>query len=81
MPIRYMAILFLSLMLGACASGTSTRQVAKASPEDMCKPGENLICEVSNTGRISHGSFSKRNSRCACEVARAGATVIPSVGQ
>ena len=73
-----LAILVL-LAMGACASDGGNR-TASRSAGVTCPPGETLICEVRNTGRITHGSFSNRNTnRCACEVAANGGTVIPSI--
>lgn len=67
------------LAISACASD-GTERPPKVSANDMCGPGETLICEVRNTGRITHGTFNKRNTTCACEEAKSGATVIPTIG-
>jgi hypothetical protein len=66
------------LLLVACASG-NRQESREVSLSDTCAPGETLICEVPNTGRITHGSFSKGRKKCACEYAREGAPIIPGV--
>ena len=68
-----------SMALGACTSGSSTRPPKAVSASDTCAPGKTLICEVSNTARIKHGSFSKGSKSCSCEDKRAGAPIIPGV--
>jgi len=68
----------LILMVGACAHDPGKQNTAE-SREFQCAAGEKMVCEVRNTGRIQHGSFSKANSRCACLDDRAGAPNIPAV--
>jgi hypothetical protein len=74
----HLAIFAVALMLGACASN-STREPRKLSASDTCAPGKTLICEVSNTARIKHGSFSKGSKNCSCEDKRAGVPRIPGI--
>jgi hypothetical protein len=45
-------------LLAGCASD-KTRSSRDVSASDTCAPDQTLVCEVSNTGRIKHGSFSK----------------------
>lgn len=79
---RALVMLIPALALVACASdGTERTPKYARSGGVQCPPGETLICEVPTTGRIHHGSFSKRGKNCACEEPRAGATVIPSVNR
>jgi hypothetical protein len=66
------------MLLAACASGNS-REPRQLSASDTCAPNETLVCEVSNTGRIKHGSFSKEGERCACSDRRKGAPLIPGI--
>lgn len=66
------------LLLGACAS-RGTQEPRPASVSDVCAPNETLVCEVSNTGRISHGGFSKEGKRCSCSDRRRGAPTVPGV--
>jgi hypothetical protein len=49
------------------------------SASDTCAPGKTLVCEVSNVGRIKHGSFSNGSKNCSCEDPRAGAPIIPGI--
>lgn len=70
-------ILLLAL-LTACASD-NTRSPKKPSASDACAPDQTLVCEVSNTGRIKHGSFSKEGKRCSCSDGKAGAPIIPGI--
>jgi len=78
---QFVLAVTLSLLLGACASN-STTQSANRDPSVQCPAGKTMICEVRSTSRITHGSFSKRGSNCACEEeGRAGATIIPDVNQ
>ena len=70
-----------SLLLGACASNSAT-QSANRGPSVQCPAGKTMVCEVRSTSRITHGSFSKRGTNCACEEeGRTGATIIPDVNQ
>ena len=73
---------FAVLALTACASNPDNRTARRSSSYE-CPAGETLICEVTNTGRITHGSFGKRGtSRCSCQdEGRAGPTIIPDVHQ
>ncbi len=67
------------LVLTACVS-TSNREPDPVSASDTCAPGETLVCEVPNTGRIKHGSFSKGSKRCACQRdGESGPPIIPQV--
>jgi hypothetical protein len=76
--LRASTMIFAVLVLTACASaGTSSPKPASIS--DTCAPGETLICEVPNTGRIKHGSFSKGSKKCACQ--RDGDTGPPIIPQ
>lgn len=77
--ISALALTIPAILLGACASDSAERTPKYSRAVQQCPPGETLICEVPTTGRIHHGSFSKRGKSCACEEPRAGATVIPSV--
>jgi len=71
----------LMMACGACVSNAGSRTASK-SATPSCPAGETLICEVRNTGRITHGSFSKKNTtRCSCDEARTGGTVIPGIPQ
>ena len=68
-----------ALVLTACASAGS-REPESASISDACAPGETLVCEVPNTGRIKHGSFSKGSKKCACQRdGETGPPIIPQV--
>jgi hypothetical protein len=66
------------LLLGACVS-LGNKDSSTVSISDTCAPDETLICEVSNTGRIKHGSFSKDGKRCSCSDRRSAAPIIPGV--
>lgn len=68
------------LLLAACASDGGKKQTEHAT-SDACPPGQNMICEVSRTSRMRHGTFSNSSKRCGCEEASEGATVIPGVSQ
>ena len=76
------SITLLSLLaLTACASNPDNRS-ARRSSSYQCPAGETLVCEVTNTGRITHGSFSKKGSKCSCEdEGQVGPTVIPGIQQ
>jgi hypothetical protein len=76
-PLKTLLILSLGF-LGACASDT-TRSAREVSASDTCAPDETLVCEVSNTGRIKHGSFGKDGKRCSCSDRKSGAPIIPGV--
>ncbi|MDH4049408.1 MAG: hypothetical protein OEW68_15240 [Gammaproteobacteria bacterium] len=76
---RIFLLVAASLVLGACASDSSPKKPKRVSASDTCAPGDTLICEVSNTARIKHGSFSKGSKKCSCEDRRAGAPIIPGV--
>ncbi|HEX9853616.1 MAG TPA: hypothetical protein VGA68_11400, partial [Woeseiaceae bacterium] len=68
-----------ALLLGACAS-SGNRESGEISSTDTCGAGKTLVCEVPNTGRIKHGSFSKGSKTCACEVAgETGPPIIPGI--
>lgn len=67
------------LLLCACAS-SGNRGSSEISTSDTCGAGKTLVCEVPNTGRIKHGSFSKGSKTCACEVAgETGPPIIPGI--
>lgn len=67
------------LLLAACTSA-GTRDPGTANMSDACGSGETLVCEVPNTGRIKHGSFSKGSKRCACQRdGETGPPIIPPV--
>ena len=65
------------LLLSACASSSTQKRTVTAA--DACAPNETLVCEVSNTGRIKHGSFSKDGERCSCSDRSKGPPIIPGV--
>jgi hypothetical protein len=68
-----------ALVLCACVSAGNSKP-APVSASDTCAPGETLTCEVSNTGRIKHGSFNKGGKNCACERdGQTGPPIIPQV--
>lgn len=67
-----------TLLLGACAS-QGPQEPRRVSASDTCAPNETLVCEVSNTGRISHGGFGKEGKRCSCSDRRRSAPTIPGV--
>ena len=68
------------LLLIACASDGQKKQTSQAT-SDSCPPGQNMICEVSRTSRMRHGTFSNSSKRCGCEEATEGATIIPGINQ
>ncbi len=73
------SLIVVALLLCACVSA-GNREPAPVSASDTCAPGETLICEVSNTGRIKHGSFSKGGKNCGCEKdGQSGPPIIPQV--
>jgi hypothetical protein len=77
--LRAGTLIIAGLVLTACASG-STRDPGPANMSDACAAGETLICEVPNTGRIKHGSFSKGSKKCACQrTGETGPPIIPQV--
>jgi hypothetical protein len=76
--LRTSAMTIAALVLIACAPA-GTRKPATVSASDTCGPGETLVCEVPNTGRIQHGSFSKGSKTCACQ--RDGSTGPPIIPQ
>jgi len=76
--VRVITNTLLILVVGACAQDPA-KQPAKNSSRTQCPPGETMVCEVRNTGRIMHGSFSKGNSRCACKDDRGGPPNIPGI--
>lgn len=68
-----------ALVLSACVSAGSNKP-PPVSAADTCAPGETLVCEVPNTGRIKHGSFSKGSKKCACQRdGETGPPIIPQV--
>ena len=71
-------LVFATGLLVACASD-NTRSAREVSASDTCAPDETLVCEVSNTGRIKHGSFGKDGKRCSCSDRSTGAPIIPGV--
>lgn len=73
------SLIIAAWVLTACTAG-STRDPAQASMSDACAAGETLVCEVPNTGRIKHGSFSKGSKKCACQrTGETGPPIIPQV--
>lgn len=79
--LRALAMLVPAIALCACATDGTEQESKYARSVMQCPHGETLICEVRNTGRIRHGSFSKGGKNCTCEVPREGGTIIPSVNQ
>lgn len=78
---RILAVSVLLTCLSACAS-TSGTQTASRSSNYQCPAGETMVCEVRSTGRITHGSFSKRGTNCACQDgSREVPTIIPEIRQ
>lgn len=78
-PLKSCLLPVAALLLAACTSA-GTRDAGTANMSDACGSGETLVCEVPNTGRIKHGSFTKGSKRCACQ--RSGETgppIIPPV--
>jgi hypothetical protein len=71
-------VLFAALALGACAS-QGPQEPRRVSASDTCAPNETLVCEVSSTGRISHGGFGKEGKRCSCSDRRTAAPRIPGI--
>ncbi len=69
-------VLMLALSFTACASDPNNMSARRTS-NYQCPAGQTLICEVTNTGRIHHGSFSKRGSNCACQIE--GTEAAPNV--
>jgi hypothetical protein len=76
--VRVISSTLLILVVGACAQDPA-KQATENSSRVQCPPGETMVCEVRNTGRIVHGSFSKGNSRCACKDERSGSPNIPGI--
>ncbi len=71
-------IVLSALSFTACASDPNSMS-ARRSSGYQCPTGEKLVCEVRNTGRIHHGSFSKKGSNCACQVeGTLAAPIIPN---
>ena len=68
----------LVFVVAACAQNPA-RQQSENSDRIKCPPGEKLVCEVRNTGRIMHGSFGNKNSRCACKDSRTDSPNIPVI--
>jgi hypothetical protein len=68
----------LVLAVAACAQNPGKQQ-SNNSPRTECPPGETMVCEVRNTGRIMHGTFSNKNSRCACKDSRTDSPNIPDI--
>ena len=78
-PVKTLLILSFSLLTACASDGTKSPRELTAS--DTCAPDETLVCEVSNTGRIKHGSFSKEGKRCSCSDRKSGAPIIPGIPQ
>lgn len=73
-------VVLLSLFAG-CASNPDSQTVSRNSSY-QCPRGETMVCEVRNTGRITHGSFSKRGKNCTCQdESREGPAIIPEIRQ
>lgn len=72
-------VLIVSLGFFAACASDSTKSPRQVTASDSCAPDETLVCEVSNTGRIKHGSFSKEGKRCSCSDRKSGAPIIPGV--
>ncbi len=71
-------IVLSALTFTACASDPNSMS-ARRSSDYQCPTGETLVCEVRNTSRIHHGSFSKKGSNCACQVdGTLAAPIIPN---
>jgi hypothetical protein len=64
--------------VAACAQNPGKQQ-SENSARVQCPPGETIVCEVRNTGRIMHGTFSNKNSRCACKDSRTDSPNIPDI--
>ncbi len=76
--VRVIANTLLVFAVAACAQNPGKQQ-SENSSRTQCPPGETMVCEVRNTGRIMHGSFSKANSRCACKDSRTDSPNIPDI--
>ena len=79
--LKPLAVVLLSGCLAACATKSGTQTASKSS-NYQCAAGETMVCEVRNTSRITHGSFSKRGRNCACQdSSREAPTIIPEIRQ
>ena len=79
--LKVLAVATLLLLFAGCASKSETQSVSRSS-SFQCPPGETMTCEVRNTGRITHGSFSKRGKNCTCvDGSRDVPSIVPEIRQ